>query len=848
MQETAILIDFTKWKTIARTLFPLCIIAANQALLAAEPVLDHVEVRPGEVSSEIVVHFFQPMIYQSHRPQKRGDYLQILLRPATIDQALQDELTQLTSSEESLAWKPTPNLPLSEVAFDPAGSAGPTLKLRFGRQIRFEVFALPNAQGVRVVVPHDVIPKRSQQPSDTLPQPLTYAVNLRSSPNPLELVEIEELQPEPGLLLYATTFRSMDGSTWHRLRLGPFSRKRDAAIAAKTLGRQFPGAWVATVNAPELVDARSNGTRFVAPASAPLAGDSETPATATAPRGFSQQAASRAAKLMATAREAMIDQDFDTAVRLYGKVLRLPNLAEQPLALEHLGVARIRKGQLAQAKAAFEQYLLEYPTSEGAERVQQRLDALLTAQASTGNRVSSDRGRRGKSAGRDGAGKSNWKILGSFSQFGRKDAIFLEKEDEERTQVSYISSDLNVLARYAGERWDAKAQIVTGYSYDLLEDGPGSDARISSFYVDVVDKQKKGFFRVGRQSRTFTGVFGRFDGLMAGYHITDKAEIKAVAGFPVTSSKDTFLDSDRPVMGLGVVFDQLIPDTRLTAYTVAQNNAGLANRRAIGVEARYTGKQGSWFGQMDYDYLFDEINSFVSVGNWRFPSGTSMNFSYDYRRSPFLTTGNAILGQQVETLEELQDLTSLSDEKLQAIALGRTALLKYATVGISHPLTKKLQIGADASLSNLSNTHALDPIPGSPNALGIEAVEGTGNEYNYALQLIGNSWVMDGDSSIWSWRHFAGSRNDRDTITASWRFPITRKIRVRPRLRIDRREDIDDGDIETTIRPSLKINYRLSRKMRLEFETGYEWETIEDAMGKTRNRGYFFNIGYRKTF
>ena len=48
-------------------------------------------------------------------------------------------------------------------------------------------------------------------------------------------------------------------------------------------------------------------------------------------------------------------------------------------AQEYLGLARERNGQLAHAKAEYRIYLAKYPEGEDAQRVRQRLDALVTA-------------------------------------------------------------------------------------------------------------------------------------------------------------------------------------------------------------------------------------------------------------------------------------------------------------------------------------------------------------------------------------------------------------------------------------------------------------------------------------
>ena len=44
---------------------------------------------------------------------------------------------------------------------------------------------------------------------------------------------------------------------------------------------------------------------------------------------------------------------------------------------------------------------------------------------------------------------------------------------------------------------------------------------------------------------------------------------------------------------------------------------------------------------------YGELNSAVLMGNWTFDSELSINGLYDWRRTPYLTTENALIGQPV---------------------------------------------------------------------------------------------------------------------------------------------------------------------------------------------------------
>ena len=81
---------------------------------------------------------------------------------------------------------------------------------------------------------------------------------------------------------------------------------------------------------------------------------------------------------MEEARQKMTSEDYAGAIRIYTKVSQSAENRYSQDALEFLGLARERKAQLAQAKLVYRDYLERYPDGEGAERVRQRLLALIT--------------------------------------------------------------------------------------------------------------------------------------------------------------------------------------------------------------------------------------------------------------------------------------------------------------------------------------------------------------------------------------------------------------------------------------------------------------------------------------
>src|SRR6185369_7749396 len=103
-------------------------------------------------------------------------------------------------------------------------------------------------------------------------------------------------------------------------------------------------------------------------------------------------------------RSAMSSHDYNTAIRLLTKLQRQPEFPERAHAQELLGLARERAGQLAHAKAEYEEYLRRYPAGDAAERIAVRLRIL---------RAASLRAISGEATAEN---NSRWHLDGGFSQ------------------------------------------------------------------------------------------------------------------------------------------------------------------------------------------------------------------------------------------------------------------------------------------------------------------------------------------------------------------------------------------------------------------------------------------------
>jgi outer membrane protein assembly factor BamA len=142
-------------------------------------------------------------------------------------------------------------------------------------------------------------------------------------------------------------------------------------------------------------------------------------------------------------------------------------------------------------------------------------------------------------------------------------------------------------------------------------------------------------------------------------------------------------------------------------------------------------------------------------------------------------------------------------------------------------------------VTNLSDTNG---------SAGVEAMDGTGNEYFYNLQLTGSNLIKAGDIAILGVRYANADTTRTTSLSLNTRYPFSQKLRVNPRLRVDYRNNTTDDTDQFIYRPSLRLTYRAKGRLQLEAEAGGEWSDREIVDGSEKDRSYFAIIGYRMDF
>lgn len=795
-------------------------------------VLDHLDVAHAEGFSTVRIHLNIPVQVKRFAPERSGDFLRIFVEPVATLGAEGDILF----GNESIQWSSDERVPLSEVTYESSGFATAVVSLQFEGDVEFEVQPSPDPRQLVVVVQHRGEARRAET-VETPAQRYPYAINLLSSVEPFSAADVPDLDVLLTYRLYTTQF-DKDGKTWNRLRLGFFTDRQEAETVLEKLMPYFPGAWVTPVSPDER--ATSADSEFDARARvAVTAKQPPRPEPSPAARvggNITSVDLEEISQLMSDAEGKMTDKDYDSAVRLYTKILEYPENVSSRDALEFLGLARERKGQLAQAKAAYDSYLERYPEGEGATRVKQRLAGLLTASKAPKEKLQDAKKR--ETAARE------WDVFGGFSQFYRQDENTSQVgEDDELTTVTQrsLSSDLDITGRLKTGDYDMRTRFTGGYLHDFLNNGDDSETTVSSLYFDTTNRSNRFAMRLGRQSRSTGGVLGRFDGLLLDVPVTRKLSIAATTGFPVNSSRDS-VNEDKYFYGLNFELEDFFTGWDANVFYIEQKAEDLVDRQATGGELRYFEANRSFFTLVDYDVFYKELNTAQLLGSWTTEEKTTFNIVLDYRNAPILTTSNALQGAvdptvlptdppiPLLTLKEM--LQFYTEDEIFQFARDRTATSRLGTLGVSRPITEKLQISGDVTLSKLSST---------------TIAPGTDNEFFYNIQLIGSNLIKEGDITILGLRYIDATESDTVSLSLNTRYPVTRDFRVNPRFRVDFRKNSDDTE-QFIYRPSAKVTYSIKRRLRLEGEIGGEWSDREIVAGSTKSESWFVNFGYRADF
>ena len=263
---------------------------------------------------------------------------------------------------------------------------------------------------------------------------------------------------------------------------------------------------------------------------------------------------------------------------------------------------------------------------------------------------------------------------------------------------------------------------------------------------------------------------------------------------------------------------------------------GVDDRTSTGTEIRYRDDNKSLFGMIDYDLLYNEVNILQFNANLMFDHGHTAFINAYTRKTPTISTSNALIGRPEKTIDELKE--TLNIEQIYQLARDRTADSQIITVGGSQKLNEQYQVTADITFSSTDGTIASGGVPATPE---------TGTDYFLSTQLVGNNIWMNRDTAVLGLRYLDTDLSETISLIANSRFPITRNWRINPRLQFDFRK-LNDGRSQEKIRALLRTDYRYLNKARFDFEVGYDETTDDGSTQSLGNNNLFVTLGYRWDF
>ncbi|MFO0690920.1 MAG: tetratricopeptide repeat protein [Myxococcota bacterium] len=514
-----------------------------------------------------------------------------------------------------------------------------------------------------------------------------------------------------------------------------------------------------------------------------------------------------AAPLLTEAQRSLRDGDNERAVALLTRILELPAQTVDPAirmyARELLGLTYERRSQRANARAEYETYLKEFPEGDGAKRVAQRLDALVSA-------ASEPRARLKRVQLDDSSGAPETDVYGMLSsRYYRSDALV---SDQGNIPVqSDVFSDANIAGRLETDDWRVRGDFFGSYDHDLGDAGRSDDVLIRALSVEVEDRQRGIDLTVGRQRRSDSGVLGRFDGLRLTSRVGSRFEIAALAGLPVQTLRDTKPNTHK-IFGGGSITGRDLGLEGLEAqlYVIGQEADGKTDRVGIGGEFRLARDDSFSVLYLDYDAYFNSLNTALLTSTIPLSSDLNLLVQAERRNTPILTLSNALIGQTVSDLSSLENTYSSSD--LKKFAEDRTSVLYSGLTGFTKQMNPRLQIAGDLTVTYLEGTSSSANVP---------ATGSTGPDVAASVQTTLNDWLVEGTSGTLGARYFEGDLARAFGINFASRVPLIGKLRVHPRAVVEWRDSSFEGN-RFRVSPSLEFIWQPSTFW-VDLEFGLDW-------------------------
>jgi tetratricopeptide (TPR) repeat protein len=781
--------------------------------------VDLVEVEDHDDQADIVVRFNCSLRYITHVPAAEGRELRVQLLPQgdcglTPGAQILGELPPLSGGGRMF----------DAVRVDADVPGQLTLAFSFHKSEHYVIAQGADLRGLRL----RLIDRARGRGKIMLNEPSgpvsSYAVNLESQPKDFTPEALQAARDRLKVAVFVSQ-AVVDEETWYRLRAGPFDKRTDAEQLLLRALADYPRAWLAIGDDA----ATQQGSGETLPAVERIGADPPIEPAALA-------------KLIAGARVAMGARDYPKAIGLLTKLQRQPEFAQRAAMQELLGLARERSGQLAHAKAEYEEYLRRYPAGEAAERITRRLQVL---------RAASTQARTGTGGGAQAA--RGWTVNGGFGQTYRYDGTSVTNSASptvpvgSQTQSSNgLYNDVDLLARDRGARFDLLARASVGYAKNFggssATSASSSNKRISVASFEIADPVTRLFARIGRQSQNLDGALGTFDGLFATWQMIPTLGLAVTTGFPVEQTS-VGVRTDRRFWALALPYTPVGRHWDTTVFFTQQQYDGFTDRRAVGLQARLLLPKSSVTALLDYDVFYKSLNTAALLGTMQLPDRWNLSFDAERRNAPVLTTRNALIGEPFTSLtqlllfdEQIVGLTrAQADQQIYGNARASTPISENFSLTATRPLGLRFQFAATVSAQKLGATAGVTPQPG------------TKLDLSYQAQVYGSNLWREGDFNVLSASYFNTETAKTAALGLTTRWPVASAWRLGPRLTIQRLQIISDGSHELDFVPSALLDYSRGQRL-LQFEAGGQLGKRDSRLQTQNTKRYYVSLSYRIGF
>jgi len=685
-----------------------------------------------------------------------------------------------------------------------------SVELRFSAAVSFSLRASARQLSVLVDRPADSLSQAPPAPS--------YAVQLHAAPASERVPRLGDASVPEDAAIYTVPFVRA-GEPWTRLRVGFFESVEEASEARDVLSTRFPDAWVTPVDPAERVAAANlrgevegRGTGRALRKSQPRpAGETRG---AVAPNAVAISPDPEVRGWLAAGRRELKAGQLEAAIASLTKVASRADDLLAPEAKELLAIAHERNGQLAHAKAEYEEYLERYPGHAGAARVRQRYEALISAAEPA--REPLPRGSLSQ--------RNRYELSGTVATVYLLERRQLDGTAPQTTQ-SALENDVFLNGRGRVGELDLRAGLAGSFRADLLG-GRRTEGRLRTAFVELGERGGRWEAMVGRRSPSGGGVVQRYDGFGVRYGLPMGVGVSVTAGFPVRFGDPLRVHTDRFFAGVAVdlEFARSVFVEIFGAYYGAE---GFVDRVGVGGEVRYFQDGLSLSGLVDFDAYHRRLNIAFGSASWQLSPSTGVHGLVDHRASPLLLTRNALIGEGFSRLRRLP----LSRKQIERLARDRTASSTLVSVGVNHRTEGDLFLSGEVGVSDFGEADL---------GGGVGEVLSLGPEYLVSAQLLANDLLFDGSVSSLSARYQWGETSNRLAFLFDGRSPAIAGFRLGPQLLLDYR--VVGASKTVGVEPVIVAEYG-DRGLRADARLQYRWRSELGRSEVGDEKGLFFSLG-----